>query len=517
MFNSLGYYGPAKALLIRGTSRYHPGSTVQLKPAAGMAAAPARPGNGALAANGGKDPKPAVAAAPAGDGRPSAIPRLAGQNVALAGDKDPKKMWQQVIAGTIDDPGMIVAASEFLMDYHEPGHAAEVLKANLRKGLATDAWAHEALAVALQLGQASADEIERAATSAIDLDPASGKAYLRAAKAESELKNLDRALSFCRRAAELSPDLPGAYANALAYAERSDAVKADVVGWAAENLIRRDWPADGIDYSREAKTRLETIARKLEAAGRPAEAVPLRKALTEQTERELVIELRWEGAADLDLAVTEPSGAVCDATHKRSTGGGVLKADALEQTDTADANGNGGHSEEYTAAKAFNGTYKVSVKRIHGRPVGTAKIVVTKFKGTPKQVMDLIEVPAGSSLPVEVTLDGGTRSELATVPPDEDEFRLNTTGASSRVAGGMGAGFGASNVATVAPMLPVVNEAQEARVASGGGTAADLRAARKVNPDRRSVRISVNPVFGGMGVSAVAMPRVPLVPGGDGR
>ena len=63
---------------------------------------------------------------------------------------DPKTMWSNAIDWTVTDPGLIVACAEFLMEFDEPGAAVEVLKGNLRKGLATDDWAHEALAVALQ-------------------------------------------------------------------------------------------------------------------------------------------------------------------------------------------------------------------------------------------------------------------------------------------------------------------------------------------------------------------------------
>ncbi len=532
-FNSLGYYGPARALTIRGSSRYHPNSTIQLKPGGGMAALPVRGGPAVAAAN----PAPAPAAPAAGvavaaagnaadPARNVGNARVAAQNAARPVSKDPKKMWHDVIAGTIEDPGMIVAASEFLMDFNEYGHAAEVLKANLRKGLATDAWAHEALAVALQAAQASPDEVERAALSAVDLDPTDPKAYLRAAKAESDLKRGDLAVGFCKRAAALSPGLPGAYANALVYAGQTDGVKADVVLWAADNLLSRDWPADGNDYQAEAKRRVEAIAGKFEAAGRGAEAAPLRKSIAEDARRDLVIELLWTGAADLDLVVTEPTGAVCDATRPRTSGGGVLKADQLDQRDAADVNGEGGRSELYAAASAFAGTYKVAVKKVFGNPVGgTALVKVTKFKGTPKQVDDIITVDFRGNKPVEVALDGGSRTEMAAIPAAADEGRLSTTGAPlSSGPSGFGGGFGTAGSMTTGAGnanagsgLPLVNPAVETRQAGASAGAADLRRTATVNPDRRTMRVTVNPVFAGLNGSTIPLPKVDLLPGGDAR
>ena len=59
---------------------------------------------------------------------------------------DPKRRWNEAIDWTVSDPGLIVASAEFLMELDEYASAAEVLKGSLRKGLATDAWAHESLA-----------------------------------------------------------------------------------------------------------------------------------------------------------------------------------------------------------------------------------------------------------------------------------------------------------------------------------------------------------------------------------
>ena len=61
--------------------------------------------------------------------------------------------------------------------------------------------------------------------------------------------------------------------------------------------------------------------------------------------------------------------------------------------------------------------------------------------------------------------------------------------------------------------LPVVMGTNETRLPGIGSNAADLRASFKVNPDRQTLNIHMNPVFG-TGKS-VTMPKVPLLPGGD--
>ena len=104
---------------------------------------------------------------------------------------------------------------------------------------------------------------------------------------------------------------------------------------------RVDWnTGDGIDYHKQTAAKLPGLEAKLKAKGQ--NTANIAKVITEQNQRDLVIELLWQGNADLDLIVTEPVGSVCSATNKRTSGGGVLKADILEQ--------NNDRSEIYTAA-----------------------------------------------------------------------------------------------------------------------------------------------------------------------
>ncbi len=511
--NSLGYYPPARALIIRGTSRYHPAASIKLKKAEGMAAGPQNPRNPRVVAV--NDPKaPVVGAEKAGLHNPK-VDEIAMRKKL---GNDPKQMWNAAIDQTVTDPGIIVAAAEFLMEMDEYGHAAEVLKGALRKGLATDDWVHESLAVALAATkQADPSEVERAAVSGIDLDPSDSKAYLKAAKAEANLKNHAQAIAFCKRAAECAPDQPVAYANALAYAEAGKDVQTDAVVWAVKGLQNRDWnTTDGINYHDQVKTRLPRLVEKAEKAGQKVDG--LRKAMSEQTQRDLVIELLWQGAADLDLTVAEPNGSVCSATQKRTTGGGVLKCDILEQ--------GGDRSEQYTAALAFKGTYKVSVKQAFGKPIGgTATVKVTKFKGTPKESFDLITIDLTAPKTVEIKLEAGSRTELAAVSNDvegvlqTEEFRSEANRGGLSETSGFGGGFGALSGGATAtsgrPNVPVVNEMTEKSLPGIGSTAADLRASVKVNADRQTMSFHVNPVFGTG--KPVTMPKVPLIPGSEAK
>jgi len=319
---------------------------------------------------------------------------------------------------------------------------------------------------------------------------------------------------FCKRAAKCSPNDPTPYANALAYAEFATDLKSDAVMWAADNLLKRDWnnTSDGIDYHKQTTALLPKLEAKLKAKGE--NTANLAKVITEQNQRDLVIELLWQGNADLDLVVAEPTGSVCSATNKRTTGGGVLKGDILEQ--------NNDRSEIYAAASAFSGVYKVSVKQAFGKPIGgTATIKITKFKGTPQEAVDLQVVQLVGGKPIEITLDNGSRTAMADVAEEVDSLALRSesTGAAlTSGPSGLGGGFGAAGSVMSAPAvgsgtggLPVVTAATEKTERGIGG--ADIRAVYKLNPDRKSYSVTVNPVFGGKG--DIAMPKVPLLPGGE--
>ena len=85
-----------------------------------------------------------------------------------------------------------------------------MLKAGIRSGVTTDGWAHEALALALQGGKAVPAEVERAALSAIDLEPTDAKALPEGGEGRRrDSAGTELALAFCQRAATLEPNLAG--------------------------------------------------------------------------------------------------------------------------------------------------------------------------------------------------------------------------------------------------------------------------------------------------------------------
>ena len=182
------------------------------------------------------------------------------------------------------------------------------------------------------------------------------------------------------------PDDPAPYANALAYAEirhRREDRRGDVG--------RRQPAPARLEHRPTASTttsRRTTGCRSWRPSSRPPARTPTtsRRRIAEQTQRDLVIELLWQGNADLDLVVAEPSrlGVLGDqqADHRRRRAEGATSWSRDND-----------RSEIYTAARPSAGPTRSRVKQAFGKPIGgTATVKVTKFKGTPKEAVDLITV-----------------------------------------------------------------------------------------------------------------------------
>jgi len=317
---------------------------------------------------------------------------------------DPKVIWQDALAKGINAPALIIATADLLGNTGKFDHAAEFLKANLRRGVVVEPWVFKALAVALRQSGGSAEEIERAEVSVADLEPMNSGGYLLAARALADDKNYDRAVAFCKQAAELAPGLPHAFADAARYAEM--AKDATSLRWATGELLRQEWPVGNAELHRTALDRIESLSRNLSKD----EAEKLRGSAGAQRRRDLVVKMSFQGEADLDLRVEEPTGTLCSTLHKQTVNGGVLLADSLANMT----------SETYVASEAFSGDYHVSVERVWGKPLGgKAQLKIIRHQGTPEETEELVTVKIESNVtrPILVKLDGGRRQETAYVPP----------------------------------------------------------------------------------------------------
>src|SRR5262249_1988242 len=149
--------------------------------------------------------------------------------------------------------------------------------------------------------------------------------------------------------------------------------------WAATNLLQRDWGMENAVFHEQAKKAINDVAERLEKAGRAADAAQTRALATKNRERDLVIDMVWAEQADIDMTVAEPVGTVCAARTPRTPAGGLWTGDNLKQNE-----------ETYVAARAFNGSFEVAIRRVWGKPVADkVTIRVTKHQGSDNESVEL--------------------------------------------------------------------------------------------------------------------------------
>jgi tetratricopeptide (TPR) repeat protein len=528
--NQLGYYPPALALVVKASATIHSKASNIIVPNAapgpgGMGALP-RDGGDTVAAAGEKKP-PKVVVAGAGDERDDdKDPRKKGFNKSF----DPQKVWQWALQKGVDDPGLIIATADFLAMNNRWEHTTAFLKAELKQGIVVEPWVYKSLGVALRTTGATPEEIERVEVSVADLSPKDARGYLDAARALAADKRYGIALAFCRQAAILEPTLPYAYADAVGYAELARDTK--MMEWATAKLLAQEWPVQNKEMHARGEQKLRSLARLLAAEDRKDQAERLLASLPGMRRRDLVVKLAWQGDADLDLKITEPTGSVCGTLNRQTINGGTFLGDTL-----AEPNG-----EMYVAAEGFSGLYVIGVERVWGRPLGDkAQLRIIRHQGTPEETEELVTVDLKSSrnsTPVTVNLASGRRTETAYVPPlgaydkpepvatasrpDRVQQQLRAL-ADPEVNGMEASGMSADVTGAGQPVLPRTPRNTEpspsdrllyqTKVAPFVQNAVDVTAQATISADRRFVRLSLAPSFTqvlpGPTKPAVANPFIP--------
>ena len=269
--------------------------------------------------NQGSAPNSAVSATSA-PSKPSATNRSSmATPIAVKSDVNPEKLWNDYFA-KLPEPDAdraesvmrqrgetIRATSKELMAQRKFDQVTALLNAALRNGY-TQPWMYEGLALALQAQKAPPEEIERALMSAVDF-----------AKSSTDLMNvaiymarvgLDaRALKLLRQASAMEPFRHEPYMHGLKIAQRLN----DNAGirWACLGVLSQAWPNDKKEVVDSAQFAAGALLDTLQHDGNKSAADEFKTALDKARQRDCRVEVRWSGNADIDLAVEEPTGAVC--------------------------------------------------------------------------------------------------------------------------------------------------------------------------------------------------------------
>jgi len=418
---------------------------------------------------------------------------------------EPNEAWDRYFATHQPAEAAVREAVRRLMKSHQYDQVIALTQAALRHGQ-VQRWMYEAMALAMQAAERPAEEIERAVMSAADF--AQGPEdlmylglYL------TRLGMHQRALDMFREAAQLVPLRPEPYVAALNAAQRIDDLEG--IQWACVGILRQAWPADQAHVWQRGLHAARATLERLKAERRLEEAAAFEKALDEAVVRDVVVRVSWTGDADVDLMVEEPSGTVCSLRSPRTTAGGVLLGDSFSHLeDTASE----GYSEYYVCPQAFDGTYRVLVRRVWGKVTGgKVTVEVIHHYRTSNEVVLRKRIPLDNDEAlVAFDLEGGRRKEpieqiqIANAARTQLEVGRQILAQQLAAAADPGAmqslaGSRARAEQSGLSFFPFVGGAvgyQPVIITLPEG--ANLAATAVISADRRYVRVTVLPTFSGI-------------------
>ena len=383
--------------------------------------------------------------------------------------------------------------------------AIELISATIAAGHA-EPWMYEALAIAMEAAGRPREDVERALVSAADF-AASPHELLRLANHLARLDSTTMAFRLCRGAVALDSANREAYALAMSLAAQTDDRIA--LQWACAGVLQHTWPANQQELPARASRLAKATVEKLRAAGEQQAADAFQEAIDQALVRDVVFEITWNGDADIDLLVEEPSGMICSPAMPRSTGGGALLADTDVGVDAVNAT----QRERYVATEAFPGAYRMLIRRAAGTiAAGSITAELTLHKGTPREqtirrqvpleadeLMLTVDVPEGRRrqplFDAQVAHDAAVQvdvgrailaQQLAVMnDPSAAASLSQSRGQATPQAGGLP--FLGGNAVGYQPVIQYLND--ETR----------LQGVAVVSSDRRYVRVNMMPFFSGVG------------------
>jgi hypothetical protein len=395
---------------------------------------------------------------------------------------------------------------ELVFNLHEAkkhDHVIALIEAALSNGHIYP-WMYEVLAISYELDNRSPVDIERAVYSAVDpsVDYESmmfTSAYL------SRFNNTKPALKMFREASKQNPVRPEPYILGLRLAR--DLKDIDAIEWSVVGILNYAWNTDYESLHREAIVAAESALVILTKAGDQKRIDSFKKSISEARSRDLVIEVRWNGNSDVDLAVEGPKGTLVNWENTHSIAGGVHVHDGFGPKQE-------NCFEKYVCVKALPGQYFIRVNHVWGNIVaGRVSVKVTKYQGTKYEEQKIYPTPIENNRgDLIINLEKGRRENVNQNLKENKQSRLQLWQDPSRNitrgpgvgpqrltmqqrqvlqqflgtgngGGQVGGGFIAPAAIGFAPTITPIFEG------------ATMGASAVISDDRRYVRIGVNATF----------------------
>jgi len=451
------------------------------------------------------NPKPAAppkAAAPVkAAGKPNE--KVAAIELTISEGDDVDVAWNDYFAAhrDVQDEAVRETARQ-LMHQRKFDQLIAMVNAALRNGL-PQPWMYEAMGLAMQAGGSSKADIERALMSAIDLGE-DAEDFMYVAQYMARIGLEARALKIFHQVATIEPLRPEPYLYGLRLAQSTGDL--DGIRWSSLGILKQAWPKDKAEVLQIASRAAASVVAQLKTEKRSQEATEFQAEIDNAKVRDCLVKVTWTGDADIDITAEDPSGAVCSFRNPRTSGGGVLLGDAA----ASDSRSAGQlTSETYVCPEAFDGTYRVRVRRVWGKvTAGKVTVDVYSHYGSKDEKHLRHQVPLGDEDALIVfDLEGGRRKEvlaehqLANAAAGQmavnQAILAQQIGSMSQANPSGGANLNASRQGLFGVPFQQAVGYQPIIISLPQG--ANLFASGVVSADRRYVRVSPVPSFTGIG------------------
>jgi hypothetical protein len=405
-------------------------------------------------------------------------------------DATKPNFWKNHFNSRVESGPALEAAVRQLVQQRRHAEVVAMLSA-ARQHQSVPSWTDEAELLSMSMMKTPHGTIEEAALSLIDRGKSDPAAWRRAARILGMVGKPDQAARLLRRQQERARPSVTLLFDTLLWG--IDAEDVESVVWAADRILARPWPARDADPQEAARRQLVRFEKRLRDQNRVDQADRVRAVLQSPSENDLVVTLVWEGEADLDLSVIEPTRFYCTPLTPETMGGGILRADTPNR------------EERYTVPQAIAGKYEIRVEKIWGEPTaGIANLDIVWNQGTREEKRERRTITWKDSAIAQSTveLDRGRRQTLSPAA-DHESFVLDTSSERPMAEFRRFLQANPTGGATAGGLVPFA--IAQGAVAGGGAVAFDpvvtaipdgvnLQAQAIVSADRRFVRMTLVPI-----------------------
>lgn len=398
----------------------------------------------------------------------------------------PPEVWNSFLTKNRPFPRKL---SAYVLRMNKAGqhkHVISCLRSALINGQAQP-WMYELLAISMEYEKYPEDEIERVALSLTDFGEVDFGSLMYSGALLTGFKRPAAAFNLYRQASRMLPERPEPYVMGLNLAR--DTKSTEDIRWAASGILQNCWTRDYEIKHASAMDAVNDQARTLRADGDTDQLQTLMQSVRDAQIRDVMIEVTWTGKGDLDLYVEEPRGTICSFENPETRGGGIHLHDGCGP-DKSNC------YERYVCPLGVSGTYRLQIKKAWGDVTANrCRLKVTTHMHTPDQkTIEQTLVLKSDEASFTFDLDNGRRTqprEGVSFMPNNNIVPLLSSVSRTRTRGNQG------ERATVREQFeqdrvgafgfsPVIQTIPEGSSLSGQVV---------ISPDRRYVRIGIQPVF----------------------